>query len=292
MLREPPDRVGIIGLGLMGGSLARDLAGHGAHVLAFDRDRAVLEAAHHAGIVQTVLDESLGGIENANTIVLAVPVSAAAGVLGALASRLAADGARLITDVGSTKRSVVAAAESLGMGRQFVGSHPMAGDHRSGWMAARNGLYDNARVYLCPAPSTTDASLHAAQSFWNALGALPRMIDAAAHDRLVAFTSHLPHVVSTVVAQTLEQTGVRRADLGPGGRDVTRLAGGSPDAWTAIAADNADHLDEALAGFEVRISALRRALNPLNEAALRRIFVAGNAWFEAPNEQPEQAPQA
>ena len=157
----------------------------------------------------------------ADVVVIATPVDAAVDVLRALAR--ANHRATLITDVGSTKGRIVAEADALGLSDRFVGSHPMAGDHRSGWSAARQGLFSGARVYLC-APDRTPAELVArADDFWRALEAHPMRIDASAHDRTLAWTSHLPHVVSAALALALGEAGVGRDELGPGGRDITRF---------------------------------------------------------------------
>jgi prephenate dehydrogenase len=187
--------------------------------------------------------------------------------------------AKLITDVGSTKSRIVALAAELGLGARFVGSHPLAGDHRSGWDASRTGLFSNARVYICPPPQATDL-VELAAGFWRRLGATPTVLSADDHDRQLAWTSHLPHMVSTALALALARTGVERGDLGPGGRDVTRLAGGSPDVWTAIARDNAVALDAALAATEREIAGVRRALSRADATELRERFATARAWFD------------
>lgn len=140
---DPPfGSVAILGLGLIGGSLARDLAARGVRVLGWDRDEAVVRAAAEQGIVEPLSDDA------PEIVVFAVPVIAARELLGELRDEL--HGARLITDVGSTKRSIVKQAEALGLGARFVGSHPLAGDHRAGWNASRTGLFAGARVFLSP----------------------------------------------------------------------------------------------------------------------------------------------
>ncbi|HMA25279.1 MAG TPA: prephenate dehydrogenase/arogenate dehydrogenase family protein, partial [Gemmatimonadaceae bacterium] len=191
-----------------------------------------------------------------------------------------AGNAKLITDVGSTKSRIVALAGELGLGGRFVGSHPMAGDHRSGWDASRTGLFANARVYICPPGETSGLVVELAADFWRRLGATPEMLSAEDHDEQLAWTSHLPHMVSTALALALARTGIRRDDLGPGGRDVTRLAGGSPDVWTAIARDNAAALDAALATAEREISEIRGALARADTTNLHKRFAAARAWFD------------
>ena len=266
----------IVGLGLIGGSLARDLAAQGVRVRAYDTDERQLDDAVRAGIVSGRISPALEDIA-ADLVVIAVPVDVAADVLRRAAPF--AGGAKLITDAGSTKAGIVEVARSLGLGQRFVGSHPMAGDHRSGWSASRNGLFAGARVYLCPAGAPTQA-LDLACRLWTGLGALPEHIDATEHDRRLAWSSHLPHVAAASIAIAMADAGISRGDLGPGGRDVTRLAGSSPELWTAIALENAAAMDAALAGAEREIASFRRALTNGDAGELRRRFVAARNWFE------------
>lgn len=269
----------VIGLGLIGGSIARDLAAKGVRVRGYDADRAQLDAAVRDGIVSDPLDIDFDGA-GADVIVLAVPVDQAPAMLRRLAR--VARSARLVTDVGSTKTSIVAEARTLGLDGCFVGSHPMAGDHRSGWGASRRNLFADALVYLCPTTSTHTPTpvVDVATHFWRWLGATPCLMDADAHDRHVAWTSHLPHLVSTALALALAGAGIERDTLGPGGRDTTRLAGSSPDMWTAIAADNRAAIDEALASAEHEVASFRTALRSGDAALMRERFAAAQAWFD------------
>lgn len=273
-----PDRdtVAILGLGLIGGSLARDLAGRGARVMGYDADAATLDAACEEGIVRYRLAASLSGVSRAQVVIVAVPLSATQQLLAAIAKQPSS--ARLVMDVASTKRTVIAAAESLGIGDRFVGSHPMAGDHRSGWSASRLGLFASAKVYLCPAESTRPESLERAQEIWTAVGALPRVITADAHDSLVAFASHLPHVASAAIAAALAQEGVRLSDLGPGGKDVVRIAASSPEMWTGIVLENAEPILRAIASLEKQLAAFADALTARDTQGLHELFIAGREW--------------
>jgi len=278
----PPAHVAVIGLGLIGGSLARDLAARGAHVSAFDADADCLAAAREAGVIHQALDETLAGVAECELIVIAVPVDAAARVLATIAT--AARHACLITDVGSTKGTIESAALSLGLGKRFVGSHPMAGSHESGWPASRIDLFRDACVYVCPTPESEFAAVKRAVDLWTGVGARCVSMPATTHDERVAWTSHAPHVVSAALGTALAQGGFLREHLGPGGRDVTRLAGGSPDLWTAIACDNAAALDGVLARVEQEIAIFRRALSGGEAMAVRERFAAAHDWFHAGRE--------
>ena len=269
----------IIGLGLIGGSLARDLSARGVRVRAYDIDERHLQDAVQSGCVHESLDRSLTGVSVSDLIVVAVPVDSATEVLRQIAPHTAR--AKLITDVGSTKTRIVEVAAELGLTSRFVGSHPMAGDHRSGWGASRTGLVDGASVYLCPPAGAPRCIVDLAAEWWSWLGARPVVMSAELHDGKLAWTSHLPHMVSTALALALANADVERDDLGPGGRDMTRLAGSSADVWTAIARDNAAAIDTALISAEREIAAMRAALNRSNAADLRERFAAARAWFDA-----------
>jgi prephenate dehydrogenase len=268
----------IVGLGLIGGSVARDLAARGVRVLAWDADGESLRAAVDAGAVHHPLTGDLRDVDQADVVVLAVPVLAAPGVLRALAPHLA--GVPLVTDVGSTKTSIVHAAESLGLGARFVGSHPLAGDHRSGWSASRTGLLADARVYLCPTASTTDDAMRLARALWTMVDARPEAVGAAEHDRRLAWTSHLPQMVSSALGGALAGQGIGRGDLGPGGRDVTRLAGSSPEMWADIARDNAGALIPAIEAAEAQLRLIRGCIENGDHARLLEVLANARAWHQ------------
>jgi prephenate dehydrogenase len=180
--------------------------------------------------------------------------------------------------VGSTKRSIVQCAERLGLGDRFVGAHPLAGDHRSGWDASRTGLFQGAPVYLTPSRSTEPDALELARELWTMVGAVPQVMDAAEHDRRLAWSSHLPHAASTALACALAEAGIARSALGPGGRDVTRLAGSSPEMWADILVDNADMVRSALAAMSAHLSAISDAVASEDRDQLRELWAAANQW--------------
>jgi len=318
-------RIGIVGLGLIGGSLARDLAALGAYVLGFDLDPETLRAATDGGAVHEGLPGGLhgGGLDSSalaslplDALVLAVPVQAAIPLLAAAAPHL--EHVSLVMDVGSTKASIWATAVRLGLGGRFVGSHPMAGSHLSGWEASRAGLFQGARVYLCPVLEVGDGAgnaadggaggeahdeagngigdetggetgeavvpeaLRRAQGLWTAVGGVPQLMDAVAHDRLLSWTSHLPQAASTALARALAGAGIRSGDLGPGGRDMTRLAGSSASLWTGITLDNARALAEGLRALEAELARLREWLLAGDRDRVEEFFAKGASWSSSP----------
>lgn len=271
-------RVAIVGLGLMGGSIARDLASRGVRVLGYDRDPLVVESALSAGVVHGRIDEDAVS-EGVDVVVLAVPVTAAADAMSRFAALCRT--ARLVTDVGSTKVGVAALAERAGLGSRFVGGHPLAGDHRSGWQASRAGRFAGARVFLCPSREASSAAIELAEGLWQLLGARTERIAATEHDALLAWSSHLPQFVSCALAAALYEAGIARSELGPGGRDATRLAGSSPDVWTAVATENASLLTAALRSLEARVRAIRSAIETSDAESVRSHLEIAHEWFDA-----------
>jgi prephenate dehydrogenase len=268
--------IAIAGLGLIGGSLARDLAARGIVVLGYDADPATTRAALEAGVIRATLGPDLAGVEAADALVIATPVASAPMVLEAAAPRL--HQLRLISDVGSTKQGIIAAAERLGLAANFVGAHPLAGDHRAGWDASRTGLFEGARVFLSPTENTGPAALASAGALWAAIGARSEEVDAATHDRNMAWISHLPQATSTALGLALAGERLGPSALGPGGRDLTRLAGSPAALWTEIALANAAQIGPALLSLEGRLRQLRQALEEGDARLVHDFFAEGRRW--------------
>lgn len=271
-----PRSAAVIGLGLVGGSLARELAARGTRVVGWDASACAVHAALGDGVLAGAAPPPFHAVEGVDVVVLAVPVTAAPGLLEQLAPRLAR--VPLVTDVGSTKRAVVAAAERLGLGERFVGAHPMAGDHRAGWAASRLALFAGARVHLTPTPRTGADALARAEALWSALGAEVARADPMEHDRRLAWASHLPHTAAAALGLTMACAGTTPDELGPGGRDATRLAASDPDLWTAVALENADLLAPAVAELERHLREWREAMERGDARALRELFARSRAW--------------
>jgi prephenate dehydrogenase len=269
-------KVAVLGLGMIGGSVARGLAARGVEVVGFDMNHLHLDAASADGVISDRVSDDLSHLCGADTVVIAVHGDTAIDMLRRL-EPFAAE-LSLVTDVGSTKKAIVAAAEQSPLAGKFVGAHPFAGDHRSGWAASRFDLFDNETVYLCPSALADITTVTAAHDLWSLLGAKSVKIDAAEHDGLMAWTSHLPHMLSTAFALALSGAGVAHRQLGRGGRDVARLAAGSPDVWTAISLDNADAMCLALDAVEQQIGEFRTLLSGNDRHALHDRFSRAQRW--------------
>ena len=273
------DAVAIIGLGLIGGSLARDLSTRGVRVLGSDTDRKTEKAALDAGVIHATIDDEYTALADARCIVIATPVGSSEAILERIAPHSAHTA--LITDTGSTKRDIEAAALRLGMGERFVGSHPLAGDHRAGWTASRTGLFAGARVYICAHARSGGSAIAAARELWEWCGAELCTLTAAEHDALLARTSHLPQVLASALALVLDDGGIDSSRLGPGGRDMVRLAASPPVIWRDILVHNNDNMLAALSSLRARLLEIERALESGDAATLERLLKQARSWRAA-----------
>jgi len=273
------ETVAILGLGLIGGSLARDLSMRGTRVLGYDRDAEQVRAAFNVRAISGVIGEDLEALRSASIVVLAVPVDVAPALLERASPFLGA--AELITDVGSTKLVIGERASKLGVRDRFVGAHPMAGDSRAGFAASRPGLFTGSRVYLCPSSRSEPPAKTKALKLWHAVGADVRWTTAEEHDGEVAFTSHLPHLLSAALARTIATAGHDVAALGTGGRVMTRLAGSSPAMWQAIVSTNHAAIVRALAACASQLDQVRELVARKDHTSVARLFEESGEWLRA-----------
>lgn len=269
-------RVAIVGLGLIGGSLARDLAARGHEVWGTDLHAGAARAGRRAGVLAGGFRPDLDGLPDCDVLALATPVDAVAALLARHGPALRR--VPVVTDVGSTKSGIVRAAARAGLARTFVGAHPLAGDHRAGWGASRAGLFLGATVYVTPSAHAAPGAVSAVVRLWREVGAKVRRVTPAWHDRRMAAVSHLPQAGSTALALTLARQAIPRRALGPGGRDVTRLAASGTDVWTAILAENGPRVATMLGRYVGQLEQLRAALARGDRAAIRRALTRARAW--------------
>jgi prephenate dehydrogenase len=225
-----PTSLTVIGLGAIGGSLAWQARRAGIpRVVGCSASRAEGVLALRADAITELADSAAKAVRGAELVVLAVPVKATLELIGRLRPSL--EPRALLTDVCSVKVPVLARASAEGLGERFAGGHPLAGTHASGFAAARPDRLRGCVVYVCDtgAPGG-DQAARQVMSFWDqVLEAQPVLIDAAAHDRQLAWTSHLPQVVASALAKTLADRGLAGLSFGSGARDTTRLAASSPE---------------------------------------------------------------
>lgn len=244
--------VAVIGTGLIGTSLALALkeSGFCASISGFSRRKETLEQAVAAGAVDTKL-ETLKDAVASDIIVLAAPVGAIIEHLHELGSTGCES--RLVIDVGSIKTAIMEAAAESGLGRRFVGGHPMAGSVERGPDNANSELFKNRTFFLIPTVETSEEALEIAKELVRTVGATVVIIDAEEHDRTVALTSHLPYLLSAALTKLAgEQTETLayiRAAVAGAFRGATRLTEGSPEMWADIITGNAANIREWLQEF-------------------------------------------
>jgi prephenate dehydrogenase len=274
---SPFRRIGIVGLGLIGGSIARDLRARRSDVEVIGVDSgAVLDAAHTAGVIHQRAD-SLEALTDADLVILAAPVPAILDRIGELGAMRFAG---LVTDVGSTKRHIVAAAEQARLAR-FIGGHPMAGNERGGYAESRAGLFDGRPWFLVKAGASDSSGDGAAlDALVRLLGANPIATDALTHDRTVAHISHVPQLLAVALMNTAAdacgESGLVQAGRAFG--EMTRLARSPAELWNGIIATNRDCIAQAIQDLIGHLEPLldhdpRTLADAFAEAARRRQYI-------------------
>ena len=256
-----PSSLAVIGLGAIGGSLAWQsrLAGV-PRVVGYSPSRTEGVAALKASAISEIADSPVKAVRGADLVVLAVPPAPTLDLIGRLARSL--ESGAVLTDVCSVKTAVMAAAANSGIGDHFAGSHPLAGTHVSGFEGASPDRLRGCVVYVCETGSPNGPqTARGVMRFWEeVLEAQPILIDAAAHDRQLAWTSHLPQAVAFALAKALSDRQLGGVTYGTGARDTTRLAASNPDLWVDILLQNRDHVVEALGSVATEVDDLRQLL--------------------------------
>jgi prephenate dehydrogenase len=277
-------RLAIVGVGLLGGSVARAARARGlaAHIVGVGRDPQRLAPALKDGTLDAATNDLADGVRDADVIVLAATVLANEGLL-AQVWQAAAAGA-IVTDVGSTKRGIVAAADRLGRQPRvrFVGSHPMAGSEQSGYAIARPDLFDGATVIVTPTDTTDPAAVKTVVGFWEATGARVATMDAETHDRAVAAISHLPHVVAWALVDAVARFEPAALDVAARGfKDTTRIAASDPVVWKDILLANRDAVMASMHAFRAALDDLDRLIAGGDAVAVQTTLARIKAAREA-----------
>ena len=267
--RMAPVTLAVVGVGLIGGSvaLAARAAGVARRVVGCGPDADALDRARRRGTLDAVAADPADAVRDADLVVVAVPVPAVAAAVRRLAPH--ARPGTVVTDVASTKAGLVADLDrDPPPNVRFVGGHPLAGSEKSGPDHARADLFAGRVCVLTPTGRTDPAAVGVVAGFWQALGATVRTLTPAGHDRVLAETSHLPHVAASALAGLLADD--RRPFAATGFRDATRLAAGDAALWTGILRGNAAELVPALDRLAERLAAFRAALAAGDEAGAVR----------------------
>lgn len=270
-------RLGIVGVGLIGGSaaLAARERGLAREIVGLGRTQANLDVALERGMLDAAGrdPEVLSGCD---FVLLATPVRTLAANAEAIASVIPAE--TVVTDGGSVKAEVVRDCERV-LGTRFVGSHPIAGSEDSGAAAARADLYEGATCVITPTATTAPGACELVEQFWEALGMRLLVMEPAAHDRALAITSHVPHVAAYALARVgAAEEGAIDAMIGPSFRDMTRIAAASPEMWRDILLANAEAVEDATSRMIEEMEAIRLAARRGDGEALEERIRRAADW--------------
>jgi len=277
---SPYKQVAIVGVGLLGGSLALAVKKRGLaeQVVGIGRDQTKLDDLVQSGLIDRGTTDLPQGVSEADLVVVCTPVETVGATVNQLL-QLAPAGC-LLTDVGSTKQAIVEqVAVNPADGPAFVGSHPLAGDHRSGAEYARADLFDGRVVVVTPSEQTSTDATDRMQEFWQACGARVVVMSAAEHDAALAATSHLPHLVASVLAGSTPSEVLELAATG--WLDTTRIAAADPTLWRQIFASNRSQVLAALSNFETQLARVRDALAEGDDEQLEQQLAEGKRTRDA-----------
>jgi prephenate dehydrogenase len=259
-------QIAIVGVGLLGGSIGRAVKKRrlARKVIGFFRDKEKIAAAKRAGAVDAGTDDLLKALKGSDLVILCSPVADIVAKLKSI--KKAGLTKTLITDAGSTKVQIVRAAQGL----NFVGSHPLAGSEQSGLAASRPDLFKATLCVLTPTRETPRASVRTVAHFWKSLGADVALLSPEEHDKILAYTSHLPHLLAFALIQAIPDR-FHRFSAG-GLKDTTRIALSSPGLWRDILLSNAQAVLTSLTAFEKSLATLKQTVRRKDAEALARLL--------------------
>ena len=268
----------LIGIGLIGGSVAADLKRTSSiQIYGIDASEDNLRTAKNKGLIDYALPKLNEEAANADIVMIATPVMTMQQVMQDLAQKTNNTGKTVITDVGSTKQSVVSAFENYLPEHlpYCVAAHPIAGSDKSGATAAHAGLFTNKKVVICPHNKQHSGSLKKIENLWQSIGATVMTMTASDHDRIFAAVSHLPHILSFAFMQQIIQDKQHTQLLdfaATGFRDFTRLSGSNPNVWTEICLANQNEIISCLQDYQNILRELENLLKNKDKNALHAFF--------------------
>jgi prephenate dehydrogenase len=280
-------KLAVIGVGLIGGSFALALkqAKAASHVVGVGRNAANLKVALERGIIDSTAPDPAAAARDADLVLVATPVAQFPKVFAALA-----DAKGLITDGGSTKRDVIAAARKA-LGKKiarFVPAHPIAGAEKSGAAAASAELFRARRVVLTPLPENSKENVSEIEEAWKRCGAQVARMDPEEHDAVLAAVSHLPHVLAYALVHDVAKrnNSAQLFSFAAGGfRDFTRIASSHPEMWRDICLANRDRLLQEMKSYANELGSIRKLIAKGDASGLEKLFAAArdarNKWIHS-----------
>jgi len=269
----------IIGVGLIGGSFALALRKVGLvkHIVGVGRSQQNMHCAVARSVIDEIATDMASALHHADLVVLAMPVGQTAHIMAQIAPHLQAN--TIITDAGSTKQDVIAAARHhlpMQNRHHFVPGHPIAGAEQSGVQTAQADLYDKKHVILTPLPETSIDAVERVSQLWQACGAQVSLMPADEHDQVLAVTSHLPHILAFTLMNHLNHSTNHPENLlrfaGSGFRDFTRIASSSPEMWRDICLTNREALLGQIDAYQNELKLLQEMLKNNEGKALEQAF--------------------
>ncbi len=275
----PFKRIGIYGVGLLGGSLGLALKASSldVEITGIGRSEERLQMALDKGVIDSFTCDPGSVSPLLDALVLCTPVRLAPTALISTLPSLTDDA--VITDVGSTKNMLVRACEAAAGERFFVGSHPMAGSHKTGVCAARADLFDNKICVVTETEHSNAPSVDAIAQLWELIGMRVIRMSPDEHDRLAAHSSHLPHIIAAAMCHAASTQGKDiEMLLGDGFRDSTRIALGDPDMWVDICIENREPILSAIESLQSVLSDFYEAIDAADENAIRDFLTEARDW--------------
>ena len=278
------EKICIIGVGLIGSSLAKALknTGQAKFICGYGRDAARLKKAKELSIIDDYSIKLKEAVINSDIVIIATPVGSYEEVLVGIKPYLKSD--TLVTDVGSTKRSVIEAAEKVfgNLPHNFIPAHPIAGKEKSGFEACDGELFVNKKVIITPLENNDDESISRVQNMWEKVGSEVDFMTPESHDELLGMTSHLPHMLAFSLMNYLISQNPSASVYAAGGfKDFTRIASGDNVMWRDICLNNKDQIIAHIKGYQKSLSALSEAIDNGDIEQLDSIFSNAKASRES-----------
>lgn len=276
---------GFIGLGLIGGSIARALRESisDLKIIAYDINGESLSLAHREGIVDVSADRIDGNFKECDYIFLCAPVQKNNGNLEAVKKVM--NPGCLLTDVGSVKTAIHEAVREAGLEERFIGGHPMAGTERVGFLNSRAGLLENAYYILTPTASVPRDKVEAYRQLVSAMGAIPLILDYRRHDYVTAAISHLPHVIAASLVNLVRDSdyadGIMKIVAAGGFKDITRISSSSAAMWQQICLTNTENISSLLSDYIRALTVFRDKLDGREEAELYEFFDSARIYRDS-----------
>lgn len=268
--------IGFIGLGLIGGSIAKAIKHFypETRIMAYSRTRATLEEALEAGAIDEIQPSLNEAFSQCDLIFLCAPVSANASYLRQLKDLISEN--CVLTDVGSTKTDIHEKVAELGLNPHFIGGHPMAGSEKTGFTNSKRLLIENAYYILTPCPEVPTETVNQMEAYVASLKAIPMVLPYAYHDYVTATISHLPHLIASALVNLVhdldspEET-MKKVAAG-GFKDITRIASSSPEMWEQICMTNQENIGKVLADYIASLQQIQKDLESKSNRDINALF--------------------